>query len=283
MSVTICNMLDKILTFIREAGDYARANQINVGFSGSSIYKSDHISDVVTETDLEVSRRFKQFVKSEFADLDYAIMDEESISDLGDDPLTEAKRHEYIFVLDPIDGTLPYAAGLPFFGISIGVFRNQKPVAGAIYLPRLNLLVSADDQQGTIDEDGNQRPLMRLTEAAPIFSNGAIFPINYTQCDQMNVYPLSPYAASVSGAYTAMGKFRSWAISPPLRFWDMAGAYCLFAISGVKIYDIATDGSIDMFDDGLFNNELSVIKPKIICLPEYYADFKKMYEIADCY
>ncbi len=125
-------MLDKIVKFVREAGAFALENQNKISFEASKL-KSAGNWDVVTETDMEVSRRFKYFVAENFADLDYIIIDEESIADLGADPIREIEKHEYAFIIDPIDGTLTYSYHLPYWGISIGVFRKTKPIAGVLF------------------------------------------------------------------------------------------------------------------------------------------------------
>ncbi|MEF3274699.1 MAG: inositol monophosphatase family protein [Chloroflexus sp.] len=44
---------------------------------------------------------------------------------------------EYVWVLDPIDGTSSFVAGLPMWAVSIGVLQRGQPVAGVIYLPVL--------------------------------------------------------------------------------------------------------------------------------------------------
>lgn len=49
----------------------------------------------------------------------------------------------YLWVIDPIDGTTNFAAGLPEFCISIGLLKDGVPVAGVIYAPLLNQLYEA--------------------------------------------------------------------------------------------------------------------------------------------
>src|SRR5246500_4258801 len=43
-----------------------------------------------------------------------------------------------VWVLDPIDGTLNYAAGLPLAAILLGLMREGEPVAGLTWLPFTN-------------------------------------------------------------------------------------------------------------------------------------------------
>lgn len=40
--------------------------------------------------------------------------------------------------IDPIDGTINFIAGHPFFAVSVGLMRGNQPLAGAVYAPVLN-------------------------------------------------------------------------------------------------------------------------------------------------
>lgn len=46
---------------------------------------------------------------------------------------------ELTWYIDPIDGTINFVAGHPFFAVSVGVMRGQEPVAGAVVAPALDL------------------------------------------------------------------------------------------------------------------------------------------------
>ena len=41
----------------------------------------------------------------------------------------------HVWVLDPIDGTLPFLAGLPVYGTLIALLRDGVPVLGVIEMP----------------------------------------------------------------------------------------------------------------------------------------------------
>ncbi len=42
---------------------------------------------------------------------------------------------EYVWVLDPIDGTISFVAGVPLFGTLIGLLRDGEPILGVIHQP----------------------------------------------------------------------------------------------------------------------------------------------------
>jgi myo-inositol-1(or 4)-monophosphatase len=52
------------------------------------------------------------------------------------------------WIVDPLDGTIGFIAGLPFFGVSIGLERRDRLEAGVIFLPRLGELFVAERGRG---------------------------------------------------------------------------------------------------------------------------------------
>jgi myo-inositol-1(or 4)-monophosphatase len=54
----------------------------------------------------------------------------------GGAPQAEAQLHDR-WLIDPIDGTVNFAHGLPIFAVSIALERRGRPLAGAVYAPAL--------------------------------------------------------------------------------------------------------------------------------------------------
>jgi myo-inositol-1(or 4)-monophosphatase len=52
------------------------------------------------------------------------------------------------WIVDPLDGTIGFIAGLPFFGVSIALERRDRIEAGVIFLPRLGELFVAERGRG---------------------------------------------------------------------------------------------------------------------------------------
>ena len=57
------------------------------------------------------------------------------ISVIGEELGSENENAEFVWVLDPIDGTKAFVAGLPVFGTMIGLMHNSKPILGLIDQP----------------------------------------------------------------------------------------------------------------------------------------------------
>lgn len=70
---------------------------------------------------------------------------------------------EWVWVLDPIDGTKAFAAGCPLFGTLIAVLHQGEPILGAIHQPVLRELMIGDGKSTTL----NGRPT-RVRDCARI-------------------------------------------------------------------------------------------------------------------
>jgi myo-inositol-1(or 4)-monophosphatase len=96
------------------------------------------LSSVVTELDVAVERWLINEIRREHAD--HNILAEESGF--------ENRGGEYTWVIDPLDGTSNYAAGLPWFGVMIALLRGNQPLLGGMYLPSEDVLYLAEEQGG---------------------------------------------------------------------------------------------------------------------------------------
>lgn len=114
--------LNSLMEEVISCGLLAKAKQADVHRS----YKSD--GSVLTETDLEISRRISDKVHELFPEC--AFISEEAECEIRENT-------PYIFILDPIDGTDVYSQGLPSFAVALGILdSNRRPVGAMIYLPR---------------------------------------------------------------------------------------------------------------------------------------------------
>ena len=55
------------------------------------------------------------------------------------------------FIVDPIDGTINFAHGLPLWGIQAACIKNGETCASVIYLPKLNELYFADKKNAFLN------------------------------------------------------------------------------------------------------------------------------------
>jgi len=78
---------------------------------------------LVTNADEEADRILREGLRKAFPD--HAIITEES-------GLDGSPRAEYVWMVDPLDGTRAYAAGLSGYSVMVGLLKNVKPFAGVV-------------------------------------------------------------------------------------------------------------------------------------------------------
>lgn len=112
-------MIDKVIQISKEAGEIIREG---FGKNFSTEYKTN-TSDLVTEIDKESEALIIDFIKKEFPG--HSVLAEES----GE----HKTNSEYLWVIDPLDGTTNFAHGFPMFAVSIGVQKNGETICGTVY------------------------------------------------------------------------------------------------------------------------------------------------------
>jgi myo-inositol-1(or 4)-monophosphatase len=80
-------------------------------------------SNPVSSADTDVEALLRTHLAAEFPN--HAV--------IGEELLVEERRSEFVWVIDPIDGTTNFINGLPLFAASIGVLFKGRPVAGATW------------------------------------------------------------------------------------------------------------------------------------------------------
>ncbi len=93
--------------------------------------------DFVSFVDKTSEERIRDFISKNFPD--HCIVGEEKGGN---------RDCEFVWYIDPLDGTKNYIAGFPIFGVSVGVEYKGEPVAGAVYLPFFDFLYWAGKGEG---------------------------------------------------------------------------------------------------------------------------------------
>jgi myo-inositol-1(or 4)-monophosphatase len=129
--------LDELLVaaeqIVREAG--AKAREM---IHRARILKHKERGDIVTEGDLCVEEHVISSLKKLFPDHGF----------ISEEKGTERPEAEYVWTLDPIDGTKYYARDVPLWAISLALSRGGEPQLGIVFSPELDRLYAARTSQG---------------------------------------------------------------------------------------------------------------------------------------
>ncbi len=95
----------------------------------------------VTAADREAETLLRDLIGARFPE--HGIVGEEFGAERGD--------ADYVWYLDPIDGTISYIAGVPLFGTLIGLVRCGEPILGVIHQPITGELAIGTPSGTTLD------------------------------------------------------------------------------------------------------------------------------------
>lgn len=92
----------------------------------------------VTVTDTKINRMVIAAVKIQFPTHDV----------LGEEESSRKNNSKFLWVCDPVDGTIPFSHGIPTCVFSLALVVDGKPVAGVIYDPFFDRMVYAEKGKG---------------------------------------------------------------------------------------------------------------------------------------
>ena len=196
-------------------------------------------NDFATEVDLAIERQVVQALE---AATGIGVHGEE----FGGAPIDS----HLVWVLDPIDGTFNYAAGLPTAAILLGLLRDGVPVAGLTWLPFNDVRYTAITG-GPLYANGIAQPALK-----PAALSDSIVRIGTFNVDSRGTYP-GRYRMAVMAqlsrrcsrmrmhgstgidlAYTGAGVLGG-AISFGHHVWDHAAGVALIRAAGGIVTDLA--------------------------------------------
>lgn len=196
--------------------------------------------DVVTEADHLSEEAIIGVIRAAFPD-DAILAEESGHSDAADGvgptdgagssaPVDEGHR---IWVIDPLDGTVNYAAGIPHFCTSIGFAVGGRPAVGVVMDPMRDEVFSAVAGEGAF-LDGR-----RVHASTDDLADGVIslalpaggFSRREQAIRKVVRVPRSMGSAALALAWTANGRFDAFVQWRGLSLWDIAAAG-LIAVEG---------------------------------------------------
>ena len=200
-------------------------------------------NDFVTEVDQAAERIIIETLLSAYPD--HAILAEESGRSMG------SHTSDYVWIIDPLDGTTNFIHGFPQYAVSIAQTKNGVLEHAVVFDPNTNELFTASRGSGAFLNDRRLRVSRRTRLNEALIGTG--FP--FRQFDNIDAYlamfkELSqktagirrPGAAALDLAYVAAGRldgFWEMGLSP----WDMAAGVLLIQEAGGLVSDLSGEGN----------------------------------------
>lgn len=202
--------------------------------------------DLVTEVDKGAEAMIRNLILTHFPD--HSFLGEEGVEPGAEglrQALLTASDAEYLWIVDPIDGTTNFVHGFPFFSVSIALAHKGEVIVGVVYDPSRDELFVAEKGKGAYLR-GKRMSVSKEDKLSDcLLATG--FPGSEDLAYQQNmngIQALVPQvrnlrttgSAALHLAYVAAGRlsgFYEVGLSP----WDMAAGALLVQESGGLISD----------------------------------------------
>lgn len=223
------------LTLAVRAGEvlmdrYERLEQID--------YKSAR--DVVTEADHLSEALILDAIRERYPD--DAILAEETgehRAKAGEAPTSGRGR---VWIVDPLDGTVNYANGIPFFCVSIALVEDGRPAVGVIHDPTRDdtFAATADGPATLVGREVHASDKDKLSDfVISMALNGRAVVARARNVRKAIRISRSMGSAALALAYVANGRFDAFVQQGGLSAWDVAAAGLVAERGGAIVTSMA--------------------------------------------
>ncbi len=170
----------------------------------------------------------------------------------------ELEDSDFLWIVDPLDGTTNYLHGLPVFSISVALLKNGEPIVGVVDCPVLKETFTAylgggahlNGESISVEQNNNLSDTLIAT-GFPYYKFDRMEAYLEVLADLMqNTHGLRRMgSAAIDLAYTACGRFDGF-FEMNLSPWDVAAGVLLVREAGGKVTDFQGNSSV------IFNKEI---------------------------
>lgn len=204
-----------------------------------TVSNKEGVNNLVTEADHASEKAILSVIKRDYPD--HQILAEESGA--------LSQNSEFKWVIDPIDGTVNFAQGIPLNCVSIGVEHNGDIVMAAVYNPHLNEFFFAEKGKGATLND---KPI-RVSQKSVTLHSCLVTGFPYTYINEPNG-PLEVFerfvrkgvpvrrlgSAAIDLCWVACGRFDGF-FEQKLEPWDSAAGFLIVEEAGGRVTDFKGD------------------------------------------
>ena len=210
----------------RRAGRYLNSR---FGMRGNRTYNERH------DMKIEEDARAEEIIRMCLGDFtDFPVIGEESDF--------KEERRSYMWVVDPLDGTVNYARGIAHFSSSIALLENGAPVVGVVRNHATGDLYTAIKGEGSFCNGQPMRVSSTGSLARAISSGG------FMKTEEMVLRNLAFFSkavretfkvrvtgsAALDLCYVAKGRFDIYA-EEGIRLWDIAAGLLIACEAGARV------------------------------------------------
>ena len=175
-------------------------------------------------------------------------------------PYEKRRNWEYLWIIDPLDGTKEFIKRNGEFTVNIALIKNKKPVLGVIYVPVKDLFYytengSAFKQKG--DKKPVKLPLNEKRKSLIIVASRSNRDLETNQFvkkvrKKQKVRVIS-VGSSLKLCFIAEGKVDIYPKIGPTKEWDIAAGHAIVNASGKKVFQYGKDEELVYNKENLLN------------------------------
>jgi myo-inositol-1(or 4)-monophosphatase len=228
--------LRMLKSVLLEAIDAAAAEINRFTDQEFKVTNKEGVNNLVTEVDHASEKAIMEVIRKSYPD--HYILSEE-IGEIVQDS-------EYKWIIDPIDGTVNFAHGIPLCCISIGLEKAGKMILGAVYNPFIKELFVAERGKGATL---NNKPI-HVSSKEKVINACLVTGFPYTYLDEPNG-PLEVFerfirrgipvrrlgSAAIDLCWVACGRFDGF-YEHKLQAWDSAAGFLIVEEAGGRVTDM---------------------------------------------
>ena len=213
------------------------AGALLLSFYGRVAAREKGPADLVTDADLASQRLVAARIAAEYPDHDLLAEEDGQVGEPGKD---------WRWVVDPLDGTMNFAHGFPFWCVSIGLEHLGRPVVGAIFDPLHDTLYS-----GSLGGGATRNGISLAVSRADTLANSLIaaaLPTNFTADAGRQLALLGRFSAGTHSVRRTGSTALNLAVlasggcelayATSVHPWDVAAGLVLVAEAGGRITDL---------------------------------------------
>ncbi|MCB0698949.1 MAG: inositol monophosphatase [Chitinophagales bacterium] len=237
-------------------------------FQGTfKINNKGSVNNLVTEVDNHSEKRIIDIIRETYPD--HTIISEEAGEMITDS--------DYQWIIDPIDGTVNFAHGIPICCVSIGLKYKDQMMMGVVYNPLMNELFFAEKDKGatlngqviSVSEKDDFKKACLVTGFPYKWPKTYEHPIKVFERFIMEGLPVRRLgSAAIDLCWVACGRFDGfWEYN--LNPWDIAAGYLIVEEAGGIITNFDGDpynvnDKETLATNGLIHSDmLKIIRSKI--------------------
>ncbi len=190
---------------------------------------------IVTEADLAAQKyivdKLKEITPS------YSIIGEETAFQFTDKDIEKLKKEQYIWTIDPVDGTASFSNNLPSWVVSLGLLEYGQPIGGWVYAPVWDQFYYAIPDEDKAYLNGEEIPKtvfnQEIKHNTCMMIDSKTFRSYYLDSfnGKVRSFGSTAFHITLVAAGTVIG-----ANSIRNKIWDIAGASAIAKRCGKELY-----------------------------------------------